>query len=135
MHIAMDDANRTADEAAHHIKQADPLEEGKTEDQKRKFMVPLRPHQRIWNFDFNDEECHECKQGEKTGCCKDKPKHVLRSDADPRKCYIDGRIERFQELIEKMSESLKTFSADRWNALSNATCKIFVADDSQENLS
>lgn len=44
MHLAMDEANKSAEDAAHSGKPADPLEEGKTEDQKRKFMVPLRPH-------------------------------------------------------------------------------------------
>jgi len=90
-------------------------------------MVPLRPHLKIWNFDFNEEECTDCKDGDKTGCCKEKPKHVLRSDADPRKCYIDGRIERFFVLVDKMTESLKSFSAERWSNLSTATSKIFTA--------
>lgn len=99
MHLALDEANKSAEDVAQGVKHADPLEEGKTEDKKRNFMVPLRPHQRIWNFDFNEEECHECKDGDKTGCCGEKPKHVLRSDADPTKCYIDGRIERFLALV------------------------------------
>lgn len=90
-------------------------------------MVPLRPHLKIWNFDFNEEECTDCKDGDMTGCCKEKPKHVLRSDADPRKCYIDGRIERFFVLVDKMTESLKSFSAERWSNLSTATSKIFTA--------
>ena len=28
----------------------DPVELGVVEDQKRKFITPLRPHQKIWNF-------------------------------------------------------------------------------------
>ena len=28
----------------------DPLELGKVEDKKRKFLNQLRPHERIWNF-------------------------------------------------------------------------------------
>ena len=43
-------------------------------------MVPHRPHERIWNFEYDDP--------------KTAPKHVLRPDADPKKCYIDGRVEK-----------------------------------------
>lgn len=134
MRLAKTEANRSADETNAQIKHPDPIEEGKVEDQKRKFMTPLRPHQKIWNFDFTEEQCGECKEGDKTGCCGEKPKHVLRSDADPRKCYIDGRIEKFLALVDKMAESLKTFSAERWTNLCNATAKIFVAQDIQDNL-
>ena len=28
----------------------DPVDLGVVEDQKRKFITPLRPHQKIWNF-------------------------------------------------------------------------------------
>ena len=134
MHLAMDEANKSAEDVAQGGKPVDPLEEGKTEDQKRKFMVPLRPHQRIWNFDFNEDECHDCKEGQKTGCCGEKPKHILRADADPTKCYIDGRIEKFLALVEQMSVILMSFSADRWSALNNATQKYFTALDIKENL-
>jgi hypothetical protein len=44
MHLALDEANKSAEDVAQGTKPHDPLEEGKTEDQKRKFMVPLRPH-------------------------------------------------------------------------------------------
>ena len=97
-------------------------------------MAPFRPHQKIWNFDFTEEQCGECKEGDKTGCCGDKPKHILRTDADPRKCYIDGRIEKFLSLVEKMSESLKTHQSERWSKLCHATCRIFVAQDKQDAL-
>lgn len=96
MHIFLNDADKSAEELAHAVKVADPIEEGKTEDKKRTFMVPFRPHQKIWNLDFNEEECHECKDGQNTGnCCGERPKHVLRADADPAACYIDGRIKKF----------------------------------------
>ena len=39
------------------------------EDKKRKFITPLRPHKRIWNFIEDDEE--------------HKVPHVLRANADP----------------------------------------------------
>lgn len=48
-------------------------------------MVPHRPHERIWNFEYDDP--------------KNAPKHVLRPDADPKKCYIDGRVEKLIVLI------------------------------------
>jgi len=48
-------------------------------------MVPHRPHERIWNFEYDDK--------------KTAPKHVLRPDADPSKCYIDGRVEKLIALI------------------------------------
>ena len=67
------------------MKPVDILEEGKIEDQRRNFMVPLRPHDKIWNFVYDDE--------------KQRPKHVLRPEADPAKCYIDGRVEKLLELI------------------------------------
>ena len=61
-------------------KPRDLIEEGKDEDLKRTFMVPHRPHELVWNFIYDDP--------------KDKPKHVLRPEACPEKCYIDGRIEK-----------------------------------------
>ena len=66
-------------------KPVDIIEEGKIEDKKREFMVPHRPHERIWNFEYDDP--------------KTAPKHVLRPDADPKKCYIDGRVEKLIVLI------------------------------------
>lgn len=70
-------------------KPVDIIEEGKMEDTKRKFMVPLRPHERIWNFEYDD--------------LNKKPKHILRANANPALCYIDGRIEKLLELINEMS--------------------------------
>jgi len=42
-------------------------------------MTPLRPHEMIWNFFYDDES--------------KRPKHVMRPEASPEKCYIDGRIQ------------------------------------------
>lgn len=56
----------------------DPFETGKEEDKKRKFVTPLRPHKKIWNFVDEDEET--------------KMPHVLRAQADPNLAYIDGRV-------------------------------------------
>lgn len=58
-------ATTEKDEAA----SADPFEIGAIEDKKRKFITPLRPHKRIWNFIEDDEE--------------HKVPHVLRANADP----------------------------------------------------
>ena len=70
-------------------KTIDIIEEGKIEDTKRKFMVPFRPHERIWNFEYDDLD--------------KKTKHVLRANANPALCYIDGRFEKLLELIYEMS--------------------------------
>ena len=80
MHQEEEEAKFVPDETMPVPKPVDVIEEGVKEDKRRLFMVPLRPHERIWNFEYDNE--------------KDKPKHVLRPDADPTKCYIDGRIEK-----------------------------------------
>ena len=53
-------------------------------------MNPVRPHEMIWNFIYDDE--------------KSRPKHVLRPDANPAKCYIDGRIEALFGHIEMIAD-------------------------------
>ena len=58
-------------------------EEEKEHDRKRGFLNQVRPPY-AWNF-FEEED--------------KKTPHVLRHDADPRKCYIDGRIEDILEDI------------------------------------
>lgn len=92
-------------------KPVDIIEEGKMEDTRRKFMEPLRPSDKIWNFHYDDD--------------KTRPKHVLRPDADPTKSYIDGRIEKIQAAIEQQAEHLKTFTAERWDKLMMHTLEIF----------
>jgi hypothetical protein len=47
---------------------------------KRKALEEIRPHDKFWNF-FED-----CRNEEKVP-------HLLRYNADPKKAYIDGRIE------------------------------------------
>lgn len=78
------------DETTTLQKPVDIMEEGKVEDGKRKFMNPLRPHEMIWNFQYDDE--------------KNRPKHVIRPDACPQKCYIDGRVEQLLEHVEFCAE-------------------------------
>ena len=49
----------------------------------------------------------------------------MRPGADPRKCYIDGRVETLIERIEKLGDNLKTHNADMWKMLEERTCDIF----------
>lgn len=78
MYQAEEESKIVPDETTQIQKPIDIIEEGKIEDDKRKFMNPLRPHEMIWNFFYDDDT--------------KKPKHVMRPDAAPEKCYIDGRI-------------------------------------------
>lgn len=106
-----EEKNTVPDENAKVVQPVDIIEQGKVEDGKRKFMVPLRPHEMIWNFFYDDE--------------KTKPEHVMRADSAPHKCYIDGRCEKLMEHIETLSELLKTFTPERWEKLNYHTLEIF----------
>ena len=108
---SIEEEAKVPDENAPVVKPVDIIEEGKIEDGKRKFMNPLRPSDRIWNFVYDDE--------------KSRPKHVLRPEADPVKSYIDGRIEKLQAAIEQQAECLKTFTPERWDKLMMHTLEIF----------
>lgn len=90
---------------------ADIFEEGKLEDKNRKFMEPLRPHERIWNFEWDREER--------------RPKHVLRPEADPTKCYIDGRVEKLLSLIDETGAQLISTDVERWQRLVGLVLDIF----------
>lgn len=57
-------------------KESDPIEEGKKEDAMRRLMNKYRPPH-YWNF-FEEEI--------------EVVPHVFRPEADPNKCYIDGRV-------------------------------------------
>jgi len=35
-----------------------------------------------------------------------KVKHVLRAEADPKKCYVDGRIEKVLTNVERIGKEL-----------------------------
>lgn len=100
-------------------KPVDIMEEGKVEDKKRSFMTPLRPHERIWNFEYDD--------------AVKRPKHVLRPEADPAKCYIDGRVEALFEIIHNVSSQLTTFTKERWDKLNMHTLEIFKSLEKDEN--
>lgn len=84
-------------------------------DKKREFMAPLRPHERIWNFEIEDED--------------EAVDHVLRPGADPRKSYIDGRIEKLLEKIERLGTHLRVHDETRWGMLAERTWEIFDAQE------
>ena len=43
--------------------------------------------------------------------------HKFRSIADPKKCYVDGRIEKLDDLIVKIGDHLKNFNQGDWTEL------------------
>lgn len=109
-----EEAKEVPEETTYYAqKPLDIMEEGKLEDGRRNFMNPLRPHEMIWKFHYDDE--------------KSRPKHVLRPDANPVKCYIDGRIEKLLDNIAAVAMHLKSFNAERWEKLNMHTLEIFIA--------
>ena len=100
-------------------KPVDILEEGKNEDERRKFMVPFRPHEMIWNFIYDDE--------------KKRPKHVMRPDSAPQKCYIDGRIEKLVDTIDELGQIITAHTPERWDKLLGHVLEIFVAQEKDES--
>lgn len=84
-------------------------EEEKTTDQRRNFLNVMRPPY-CWNF-FEDSE--------------DKTPHVLRAEADPKKCYIDGRIEKILEDISQLGHHVSHYEETNWKRLRTFTVEIF----------
>ena len=95
----------------------DPVKEGMAEDKKRQFMTPFRPDQMIWNFEIDEDE--------------EKVDHVMRPGADPRKCYIDGRVESLLECIGKIGAHLKVHNEKMWKILESHTTDIFYAQEKE----
>lgn len=116
---ALEESKIVPDENTPVQKPVDITEEGKVEDSKRKFMDPLRPHEMIWNFFYDDE--------------KMRPKHVLRPDAAPEKCYIDGRVQALDATIQSVAECMKTFTPDRWEKLNHHCLDIFIGQEKDES--
>lgn len=81
--------------------------DAKVEDRKRRFMNGIRPPN-YWNF-FED------------GAATLKVKHVLRYDADPRKAYVDGRIEKILENLWAIGRDLTHYADMSYNRLAKET--------------
>jgi hypothetical protein len=90
-------------------------EEDKQEDKKRKFLQQMRPPF-IWNF---------FEQGDQTP-------HILRAEADPMKCYVDGRIESLMADISHLGNHLTKHDDARWKLLVKFTLEIFKAEHKLE---
>lgn len=112
------DKDKDLDEVANEKeKPLDPVEDGLQQDKYRTFMDPLRSDQRIWNFRIEEGA--------------NKVEHVLRVGADPRKSYIDGRIEKILERIEKVGTHLRVYQDQRWEMLNKFTWDIFDAQEAE----
>ena len=83
-------------------------EEEKAEDKKRRFLAMMRPPY-IWNF---------FEEGDETP-------HILRAEADPAKCYADGRIESLMADITQLGFHLTKHEEQRWKMLVQYTLDIF----------
>jgi hypothetical protein len=75
-------------------------------------MNNLRPPY-AWNF-FDDEQSEDRKV-----------KHVLRYDADPTKCYKDGRVQEVLNQIEMIGMSLRNYEEVKWKSLRKHTLSVF----------
>ncbi len=91
-------------------------EEEKHENKKRRFLEQMRPPH-IWNF-FDPN-------------AKSSP-HILRAEADPFKCYADGRIESVMEDIQTLGIHLSKHEDARWKMLVKLTLDIFKAEYKRE---
>jgi len=103
----------TNPEKGEEEKVEDPLEQGKVEDQKRKFIVKYRPHEKIWNFVEDDPN--------------NRLPHLLRANADPTKAYIDTRVSDLLRLIEGMAQHLLMHNQESWNHINSKTIEIFMS--------
>jgi hypothetical protein len=88
--------------------------QSKVEDKKRRFMNSIRPPN-YWNF-FED------------GAQTLKVKHVLRHNADPRRAYSDGRIEKILENLYAIGRDLTHYADMSYNRLAKETFSIFEAE-------
>lgn len=96
-------------------KTKDEEEEEKLEDKKRKFLEQMRPPY-VWNF---------FEQGEQTP-------HILRAEAEPHKCYLDGRIESLFADIQQIGNHMTKHEEARWRTLVRYTLEIFKAEHKQD---
>lgn len=64
-----------------------------------------------WNFFVEDETMQA--------------PHVLRADAQPNQCYIDGRIDLVMKDIEACGEELRSFFNEEWEHNVESVIEIF----------
>ncbi len=74
-------------------------------------MNKIRPPE-YWNF-FED------------GPADNRVKHVLRYDANPAKCYEDGRIDVILDNIQEIGQNLQRYQEQIWKTLRKQTLEIF----------
>lgn len=79
---------------------------------KRKDLNVMRPPE-VWNF-FDDAQEEE------------KTSHILRANANPEKCYIDGRIELILKNLEEIAMNLSKYEEPKWRILRKHTLEIFA---------
>lgn len=92
-------------------------------DKKRKFLNYMKPPF-CWNFFLKDEETGELEE--------EKIPHVLRPEAEPQKCYIDGRVESVLEDINSLGFHLTRHEEIRWKKLREFTIEIFKYESKNE---
>ncbi len=59
--------------------------------------------------------------------------HVLRADADPKKCYEDKRVESIMEDIQQIGFHLTMHEQTRWKTLRQFTIEIFKHENKREH--
>ena len=70
----------------------------------------------IWNF---------FEEGDNTP-------HILRAEADPKTCYVDGRIESLMADIEQLGLHLTQHEEKRWENIVKYCLEIFKAEYKRE---
>ena len=88
-------------------------EEEKILDKKRAFVNYMKPPF-CWNFFMKEDDEEE-----------QKIPHVLRAEAEPKKCYIDGRVESVLEDISSLGLHLTKHEEGAWLTLRKLTIEIF----------
>ena len=91
-------------------------------DKKRSFVNYMKPPF-CWNFFLKDDEGN---------LEEEKIPHVLRAEAEPQKCYIDGRVESVLEDINSLGFHLTRHEDVRWNTLRQFTLEIFKHESAHE---
>lgn len=98
-------------------------EQEKVVDKKRAFLNYMKPPF-CWNFFLKDDETGEVEE--------EKIPHVLRPEAEPQKCYIDGRVESVLDDINSLGFHLTRHEEIRWKKLREFTIEIFKNESKNE---